>query len=108
MLLCLVSGCSGSSEQPGSTATASCTDSPTTSASASVSDGELIGLANADGRAKHPADARPATIDGAQKFAAFWVSQFNLALQDALIAGLFAASVATECRGMSTIDLGSS
>jgi hypothetical protein len=28
-----------------------------------------------------PAEARPATIEGAQKFAAFWVSQLNLAFK---------------------------
>ncbi|MGB8385260.1 MAG: DUF6318 family protein [Dermatophilaceae bacterium] len=95
MLLCLVSGCSGSSEQPGSTATASGTDSPTTSASASATASSSTSP-QPTAEPSIPPDARPATIDGAQKFAAFWVSQFNLALRTA-DAGPIAAISGTEC-----------
>ena len=81
VLLCLVSGCSGSSEQPGSTATASSTDSPTTSASASAT--ATPSTSATAPPAEIPADARPATIDGAQQFTKFWVQQLNIAFQTA-------------------------
>lgn len=81
-LLCLLSACSGSAAQPSSTSTASGTDSPTASASTSASTSPpTTGTATADPNI--PADARPATAEGAQQFTKFWIQQLNLAFQTA-------------------------
>ena len=93
-LLCGAAACSSSSGQPGSTSTATSSNPPTVAASATT--GPVTPGATPTTNANIPADARPATADGAQKFAAYWVAQFNLAYRKADGAPIQVLST-TEC-----------
>ncbi|MGV1008810.1 MAG: DUF6318 family protein [Dermatophilaceae bacterium] len=79
--MCVVASCSRSSEQPAATPTSG--DSPTSSVSASATTSPSTPTATATAEPVVPADARPATAEGAQKFVAYWVSQFNVAFRTA-------------------------
>ncbi|MGV1010349.1 MAG: DUF6318 family protein [Dermatophilaceae bacterium] len=101
-LLCLVTACSGSSAQPGPTATATGTDSPTTSASPSATQSNTATTQSPTADLNIPEAARPPTLAGAEEFAKYFATQVNTAFQTANPAAVKQLSTSTcpACAGM--------